>query len=90
MAELLRESANGVTDDGGRTYTARVRGRARADGKWEGWIEFVPIGEGVPLTTARETTQPKYDDLAYWAAGLTTVYFEGALRRAVDASQPPE
>jgi len=38
----------------------------------------------VPMRTPRETTQPNRACTAYWASGLTHVYLDGALRRAVD------
>jgi hypothetical protein len=46
------------------------------------------------LRSARETTQPNLTDLEYWAQGLTPVYLEGALRRALEpapeiVTQPP-
>ena len=53
------------------------------DGKWHGWIEFVPLGDGEPIRSARETTQPNRQDTLYWATGLTPVYLEGALRRTL-------
>ena len=45
--------------------------------------EFVPaLGDGEPLTTDQETSQPNREALAYWAAGLEPIYFEGAFARA--------
>jgi hypothetical protein len=38
------------------------------------------------MRTPRETEQPNREDLAYWATGLTQVYLEGALTRALTAS----
>jgi hypothetical protein len=37
------------------------------------------------VRSGRETTQPNRTDTVYWATGLTPVYLEGALRRALDA-----
>jgi hypothetical protein len=60
------------------------------DGLWEGWIEFIPTDGGAPLRSRRETTQPNRDDAVYWATGLTPVYLEGALERALrPAVRPP-
>jgi len=53
------------------------------DGKWQGWLEFLPIGGGRPIRSGRETTQPNRTDAVYWATGLTAVYLEGALQRAL-------
>src|SRR5262249_8916031 len=47
------------------------------------WIEFVPLGDGEPVRSGRETTQPNRQDTIYWATGLTLVYLEGALQRAL-------
>ena len=35
------------------------------------------------VRSGRETTQPNLADLEYWATGLTPVYLEGALKRAL-------
>ena len=53
------------------------------DTVWQGWIEFVPSSGGEPIRTARETTQPNRVDTEYWATGVSSVYLEGALRRAL-------
>jgi hypothetical protein len=66
-----------------RVYTAQVCGRERDDGTWEGWLEFVPDDGSAVVPTQRETTQPNLVDLEYWATGLTPVYLEGALARAL-------
>jgi hypothetical protein len=82
VAEVLIEYPDAITAADGRNYTARACGGPMADGKWQGWIEFVPLGDGEPIRSARETTQPNRQDTHYWATGLTPVYLEGALRRA--------
>lgn len=68
----------------GELYYARACGRPRDDGTWEGWLEFETLDGGAAHRTPRETTQPNFTDLAYWATGLTGVYLEGALRRALE------
>jgi hypothetical protein len=97
MAEVLLKFPSPILDDEGHAYVARICGRQADDGRWEGWIEFVP-GDGRPvLRTMRETKQPKHSDLEYWATGLSATYLEGALERAlhpeprqVPASPAPE
>jgi hypothetical protein len=64
-------------------YTASARGRQRDDGNWEGWIEFTPSDGGPVVRSPRETTQPSLAALEYWTSGLTHVYLEGALDRAL-------
>lgn len=76
FAEHVRDPVDGTT------YVARVYGRARADGTWEGWIEFVAVGAAVVLRTDQETTQSSREGVAYWASGLEPAYLEGAFARA--------
>lgn len=83
MAEVLVEFTDVVPGEGGTRYVARACGRPTADGTWEGWIEFLPVDDGPALRTGRETTQPNRTDTLYWATGLTAVYLEGALHRAL-------
>jgi hypothetical protein len=78
----------------GRPYKAQVCGAQMAPNMWEAWIEFLPADEkGPALRSGRETTQPNKTDTAYWATGLTQVYLEGALKRALHpltiTSPPP-
>jgi hypothetical protein len=68
---------------GNSTYTVWVCGEERADGTWEGWLEFHLINASQPvLRTDQETSQPKRAALEYWAGGLELIYLEGALARA--------
>jgi hypothetical protein len=89
VAEVLVEFAEAITAEDGKNYTARAVGSEMPDGKWQGWIEFVPLGEGEPVRSSRETTQPNRADTEYWATGLTYVYLEGALRRALNRPVRP-
>lgn len=89
MAEVLVDFDVRLAGPDGRIYEPQACGRERADGLWEGWIEFV-APEGEPKRTGRETTQPNRDDLMYWAQGLTATYLEGALDRVLsDAPRRP-
>jgi hypothetical protein len=83
VAEVLVEFAEAITSEDGKNYTARACGSEMPDGRWQGWIEFLPLGEGDPVRSSRETTQPNRRDTEYWASGLTYVYLEGALHRAL-------
>jgi hypothetical protein len=84
MAETFLRFAQPIAGSGGRQYEARVCGAPRSGGTWEGWIEFVPLDGGEPVRSSRETTQPNRADTEYWATGLTEVYLEGALQRALN------
>jgi hypothetical protein len=83
MAEVLVEFTDPVADSDGITYIARACGSEADNGHWQGWIEFVPDDGGEPVRSGRETTQPNRTDTLYWATGLTHVYLEGALARAL-------
>jgi hypothetical protein len=83
VAEVLVEFSDVVTSPDGTNYTARACGSEMRDGMWQGWLEFLPLEDGKPIRSGRETTQPNRTDTEYWATGLTTVYLEGALARAL-------
>jgi hypothetical protein len=83
MAEVFVEYAEPVISKAGRAFMARACGAEMDSSRWEGWIEFIPIDGGAALRSGRETTQPNRTDTEYWATGLTPVYLEGALDRAL-------
>jgi hypothetical protein len=89
MAEVLVEFSEPVSGEDGAVYLARACGGEADDGLWQGWIEFTPADGGSPLRTGRETTQPNRQDTLYWATGLTAVYLEGALHRALTPRPVP-
>ena len=82
MAVVLAEFADPVAYDG-ISYRAQACGSQRGN-TWEGWIEFIPVDGGPAVRSSRETTQPNFTDAQYWASGLTHVYLEGALKRALN------
>jgi hypothetical protein len=84
VAEVLREFDEPIAHPSG-TYHARVVGRLAEDRMWEGWLEFVPIqpgGKSMAVSSV-ESRQPQREYLEYWAQGLSVVYAEGALDRAL-------
>ena len=89
MAEVLVTFNDAVVAPDGSAYTARACGREMADGRWEGWIEFEAADGSRTIRSARETTQPNRVDTAYWATGLTPVYLEGSLQRALNPAIAP-
>lgn len=89
MAEVLLEFDTPIMAAEGRSYIARACGDAMNDGVWQAWIEFLPVGEGEPVRSGRETTQPNREDTLYWATGLTPVFLEGSLRRALNPLTRP-
>jgi hypothetical protein len=84
MAEVLAQFAEPLSTSDGSRYLAQACGAPNAGGLWEGWIEFIPSNGGRALRSARETTQPNKTDAEYWASGLTMIYLEGALTRALN------
>ena len=83
MAEVLVQFADSIADDTGRRYRARACGADMDSSRWQGWLEFLPEDGGPAVRSGRETTQPNRTDTEYWATGLTPVYLEGALQRAL-------
>ena len=83
MAEVLVEYSDVVISAGTSRYMARACGTAVESGHWQGWLEFIDLDTGDAVRSPRETTQPNKADTVYWATGLTPVYLEGALQRAL-------
>jgi hypothetical protein len=83
MAEVLVEYTDVVIIAGMDRYTARACGAPADNGHWHGWLEFTNTATGHVIRSGRETTQPNRTDTLYWATGLTAVYLEGALQRAL-------
>jgi hypothetical protein len=86
MAEVLVRFTERIVAEDGTTYLPQVCGGVADDGLWEGWIEFTPES-GHTLRTQRESEQPNRDALVYWAEGLTVIYLEGALKRALETGR---
>jgi hypothetical protein len=82
MVETLQSFVGAIVDHEGTEFEARSCGAEMPHGLWHGWIEFIPLGDGEPIRSPRETTQPNRTDAVYCATGLSRVYLEGALRRA--------
>ena len=89
MAEVLVEFDAVFPGPDAAKYAPRACARAADDGRWEAWLEFSDLETGEVIRSARETTQPTRDDVTYWATGLTRVYLEGALVRALTPAKRP-
>ncbi|HEX4743720.1 MAG TPA: hypothetical protein VFW12_03515 [Candidatus Limnocylindria bacterium] len=81
MSDVVREFEQHFLD-GGTRYRARVVAAPHKGTTWQGWIEFIPVGEGTPCRTDRETVQPDRAAVVYWAEGLEPLYLDGAFERA--------
>lgn len=74
----------------GRWYRPRAYGDPQPDGMWEGWLIFFPLGREMAIAApGPETTQSTMAALAVWAAGLSRVYIQAALARALGLVQQP-
>ena len=80
---LVRTLPDAVTNAQG-TFQPRVVARELRDGTWEAWLEFVPVtNAAVSYATPGETRQHTRTAVERWASGITCVYAEGALERAI-------
>jgi hypothetical protein len=86
MSELIADLPYRITDTSGEEFYVSVAGEPRLDGRWEGWLEYVPLDESEPLLTPVETTQSTRAALVHWAEALTDTYVQGAFERAVEAT----
>jgi hypothetical protein len=85
VAEVILNIDAELSGPTGRLYRPRACGRSvDDDGRWEGWIEFVPTDESSVLRTSQETIQSDREALVYWATGLGAAFLEGALERALE------
>jgi len=84
MSEILVKFDEPISTPDGRKYFAQAAGKETDAKLWEGWLEFLPVDESSDaVCSERETTQPNRKNVEYWAQGLTKVYLEGALNRAL-------
>jgi len=90
MAEVLVKFDEPIAATDGKIYFAHAVGKEVDGGRWDGWLEFQEVADALAaLASGRETTQPNRKNLEYWAQGLTKVYLEGALNRAISLAEPP-
>lgn len=73
----------------GQWFRPRAYGSLGLDGTWDGWLVFFRLSDGGAIAPDRETTQSTYAALTVWAAGVTPVYLEGALTRALRLAEQP-
>ena len=84
MSEKLVQFDTVVRSENGRGYLPSAWCAPLSD-VWEGWIVFEPLESTEDhIRTGRETEQASRDDVRYWAEGLTNVFLEGALQRALN------
>jgi hypothetical protein len=88
VSEVLVRFTEPTRSATGELYWSRAMGKLAEDGLWDGWLEFSREGDSEAIATERETKQPNRADLLYWAEGLTDVYLEGALARALGLELP--
>jgi hypothetical protein len=84
VSETLFEYRGTIRSAAGELFRARACGAPLDATVWEGWLEFDPVDGGDSIRSRRETTQPNRTDAIYWASGLSTVYLQGSLARALE------
>lgn len=91
MSELMMELPQTVSDARG-TFRSWVMAGEAVDGRWEGWLEFVPTDRDTHAvySTPIETHQHDRAAVSLWASGLSHVYAEGALARATLQHSPQD
>jgi hypothetical protein len=82
MLDFLRRFATVVSSEA-IAYRAVAYGEKQPNRMWNGYVVFLPADGGRALITPRETTQSTWQSLLSWAAGLSPIYLEGALHRAL-------
>jgi len=89
MSDVMMELPETVIDARGSFRSWVMAGEA-ADGRWEGWLEFVPTDRDTAdvYVTPVETRQHDRAAVLLWASGLSHVYAEGALARATLQPHP--
>jgi hypothetical protein len=84
MADVLVSYETPITGEGG-LYHARSVGRLAEDGMWEAWFEYEPLDDDGPVIVGTvESRKPESQYINYWATGVTPIYLEGALNRALN------
>jgi hypothetical protein len=84
MPELVHERLLELSDAQGTAYgRVLIYAERQPAGTWAAWVEFVSASGDRVVQTDRETTQSTLRDVVYWAMGLQSTYFEGALDRAL-------
>lgn len=86
MSELINDLDRRIVDEAGGEYYVSAAGELGPDGRWKGWLEFVPTDDSAVLVSPTETHQSTRAALAHWATTLTDTYLEGAFARATPVS----
>jgi hypothetical protein len=80
-----------VRPESGGVYETWVDARPRRDGRWAGYLEFRPIGDGVLMRSSEQTSQRTEQQVVSWAEGLSIAHIENAfvaLARPAIGGQP--
>ena len=83
MPEVVADLDYRIVDEIGREYYASVVAEETLDGRWEAWLEFVPLDNDLNVhVTGTETWQTDRASVAHWVSTLSEVYVQGAFARA--------
>jgi hypothetical protein len=78
-----------VRPDVGGTFDTWVHAAQRAEGRWEGRLEFRPTPSGDSIVTPVQTTQTNEAAIFSWATGLSVAHIEHAFRTAASQQKTP-
>ena len=87
MSELIADLDYAVQDATGAHHYVSVAAEMGTDGRWEAWLEFVPLDDSDVVLTPTETHQATRAAVEHWAATLSKAYVETAFTRAVPAAK---
>ncbi len=82
MVEVLLTYLDTIFSADGRAFQPRACGAPMPDGRWQGWIEFVPADGTTLLRSPLETLQLNRLETVRWASQLTPEYLDMAMARA--------
>ena len=74
---------------GGQRFVATAWADGLPGGRWEAWLVYFPLKVGPPVVGDRETSQDGLGAIGRWAQGVSAVYLQGSLRRALRADGEP-
>jgi ATP-dependent Clp protease ATP-binding subunit ClpX len=78
-----------VLEAAGQRYVACAYADRMPGGRWEAWLVYFPLKAGPPVVGDRETNQHGQGAIARWAEGVSPVYLQGSLRRALRSEGAP-
>ena len=89
MAELIQQYVERIRGAESE-YIVRACGEQRADGTWNGWLEFHDATDShAPFRSLSSTRHPDHGALTRWAAGLEKRDFARAFEARIVPTPEP-